>query len=112
MKLAVHCEPLVNSCTPGWIAAVAAGAQVMAADADPGPNRAMPGIARATTASRCLSALMLLTTTEPPETRGETSRSSGLRSTFRLFPAICGACCRVSRRHAPGNRKPHGPGDH
>ena len=26
MKLAVHCEPLVNSCTPGWMVAVAAGA--------------------------------------------------------------------------------------
>src|SRR4051794_39230427 len=30
MKLAVHCEPLVNSCTPGWMVAVAAGAQLWA----------------------------------------------------------------------------------
>src|SRR5581483_11890934 len=26
MKLAVHCEPLVINCTPGWIVAVADGA--------------------------------------------------------------------------------------
>jgi hypothetical protein len=30
-KFAVHCAPLVKVCTPGWIAAVAAGAHVGAA---------------------------------------------------------------------------------
>src|SRR5437879_5811575 len=34
MKLAVHCAPLVNSCTPGWIVAVAAGAQAWARTAE------------------------------------------------------------------------------
>src|SRR3954463_3632817 len=107
MKLAVHCEPFVNSCTPGWIAAVAAGAQVMAAEAEPGPNRAMPGIARATTTSRCLSALMLLTTTEPPETRGEIIPIVW----FAVhFPPVSRLLWRVlSRIAAPRAGEPEGP---
>src|SRR4051812_36064713 len=31
MKFAVHCAPSVSSCTPGWMVAVLAGAQVGAA---------------------------------------------------------------------------------
>jgi hypothetical protein len=34
MKFAVHCAPPVRVCTPGWIVAVAAGAQAGAAPLD------------------------------------------------------------------------------
>src|SRR5258706_11765518 len=47
-KLAVHCAPLVKVCTPGWTAAVAAGAHVGVATAGPNPEnppKAMRGAA-------------------------------------------------------------------
>src|SRR4029078_4846173 len=46
-KLAVHCAPSVSVCTPGWIAAVGAGAQVGAA---PPPAGERPNVPSATTA--------------------------------------------------------------
>src|SRR3954464_7113676 len=47
MKFAVHCAPSVTVCTPGWIAAVAAGAHVGAA---PPPAGESPNVPSATTA--------------------------------------------------------------
>src|SRR4051794_37904372 len=48
MKFDVHCEPWVTVCTPGWMAAVLAGAHVGAA-CDDGASR--PPIATAATAT-------------------------------------------------------------
>src|SRR4051794_5306178 len=63
MKLAVHCEPLVKSCTPGWMVAVAAGAQLwaVAVGAVVAVARKAPaGAARATPSrTRVMSRIML-----------------------------------------------------
>src|SRR5436190_24002516 len=51
MKFAVHCAPSVNSCTPGWIVAVLAGAHAEATD---GTRAKTP---KAATANRVVRAL-------------------------------------------------------
>src|SRR6266508_4444042 len=61
MKLAVHCAPSVIVWTPGWIGAVAAGAQVGAATAD-GASAAASGTATAptvTTAARARANILM-----------------------------------------------------
>src|SRR6266516_2362131 len=45
MKSAVHCAPLVNSCTPGWMVAVAAGAQLAAVAPPPDATISQNGAA-------------------------------------------------------------------
>src|SRR4029453_9686939 len=67
MKLAVHCAPSVSVCTPGWTAAVAAGAHVGAAFADDVVTAAPASPSRAQkTATMQLRRMAGLDDTGPP----------------------------------------------
>src|SRR5947199_10151411 len=56
MKLAVHCAPLVNVWTPGWTAALSAGAQAPAA----GTTSSSAQTAAASVTAACLRAFKVL----------------------------------------------------
>src|SRR3954453_24195627 len=66
MKLAVHCPPLVYVCTPGWMAADAAGAQVAAVTGGPAAARAMA----ASGATRVVPTMVRRMVTGSPSGRG------------------------------------------
>ena len=53
MKLAVHCAPAVRVWTPGWMAAVAAGAHAGAADPERGASENAEPSARLATTANC-----------------------------------------------------------
>src|SRR5580704_15491035 len=62
MKLAVHCAPLVSSCTPGWMVALDAGAHVCVAETDDGP----PSMTAAATESTTSDSLRIVKSPSRP----------------------------------------------
>src|SRR3954452_6961225 len=108
MKFAVHCEPFVNSWTPGWMVAVAAGAHAAV-------RAAIDGAAAATGATRVAAATA--------EMMRERVRMSGKRARWRKLAQVLQKTSEdgADRRSGGGGQEhhhqrrrspPHGHGRH